>query len=77
MKKVPNRNAKVMPKAHLKLSNEDQAQVKHAHLSEANELLAQYIFLTGIRGALKSVILNIDHSDMTQTLQIATHMEQK
>ncbi len=60
MKKVPNPNDKVLPKAHLKLSNEDQAQVKHAHLIEANELLAQYIFLTGIRGALQSVILRSD-----------------
>jgi len=38
MKEVLNNNDEVMPMANLKLSNENQVQLKNAHLSEANKV---------------------------------------
>jgi hypothetical protein len=45
-----------------------KAQIKNAHLNEANETSAKSLFVSGARGALKSVLAAI---------QIAVHTYQK
>jgi hypothetical protein len=77
MSEVPNPEESQMPQAHSELSRQDKVQIKEAHLNEATETLAKTMFISGARGALKSVLVRQNPSSLTEAIQIAVQMEQK
>jgi len=77
LSKVPNPEESQMPQAHSELSRQDKEQIKEAHLNEATETLAKTMFISGARGALKSVLVRLNPSSLTEAIRIAVHMEQK
>jgi GTP cyclohydrolase FolE2 len=77
MIKVPSPEDSQMPIAHLELSNQDKERIKGAHLSEATETLAKTMFISGARGALKSVLVRQNPTNFTEAIQTAMQMEQK
>jgi len=52
--KVPNPEESQMPSVHSELSQQEKEQIKGAHLTET---LAKTMFISGARGALKSVLV--------------------
>ncbi len=72
LKGGPNPKDEKMPKAHSNLSEQDQAQIRDAHLNEANETLAKSFFLSKAREALKSVLVRLNPSYLKEAVQIAT-----
>jgi hypothetical protein len=77
MSEVLNPEENQMPQAHVELSRQDKEQIKEAHLKEATETLAKTMFISGARGALKSVLVRQNPSSLTEAIQIAVQMEQK
>jgi len=77
MIKVPIPEDSQMPIAHSELSNQDKERIKGAHLSEATETLAKTMFISGARGALKSVLVRQNPTSLTEAIQTAMQMEQK
>jgi hypothetical protein len=76
MKKVLSPEESQMPEAHSELSTQDKEQIK-AHMSEATESLAKTMFISGARGALKSVLVRQNHISLTEAIQTAKQMENK
>jgi hypothetical protein len=68
MIKVPIPEDSQMPIAHSELSNQDKERIKGAHLSEATETLAKTMFISGVRGALKSVAMQMEQKWMKNKL---------
>jgi hypothetical protein len=77
MKKVPSPEESQMPAAHSELSEQDKEQIKGAHLGEATETLAKTMFISGARGALKSVLVKQNRTGLKEGIQIGMQMEQK
>ncbi len=77
MSEVPNPEESQMPQAHSELSRQDKVQIKEAHLNEATETLAKTMFISGARGALKSVLVRQNPSSLTEAIQIAVQIKQK